>query len=278
MPLLDIKNNDVYEMQNKLADDETMPRGNVLVAEDDKTSQQLIQIILENRGINVKMVEDSEKTVEYITQIHQDNSLDFILMDINMLYKNGIDVIHEIKQYEKLNKIKHTPIIALTANATTRDINLGMDDYLSKPIKYSELLDVLNKYLYKSKQSLKQNDEISKSFTNSLSYSLEDSAKVVGISTEKFTIIFEKFVTNFDDKLSVLKKHIEDENIVELSNVSHSLKGASGNMNITHMYELFKNIEYSSKNKHNLSYREELKQIEEIYLQLQEILKNSKNP
>ena len=278
--LLNIKNTDVGEIQKKLADDDTMFTGNVLVAEDDETSQQLIQIILESRGVNVKMVEDGDKAIEYVTQMHQDNSLDFILMDINMPYKNGIDATYEIKEYEKSNKMKHTPIIALTANAITGDkekyINLGMDDYLSKPIKYPELFDVLDEYLLKTKHSLKQKDEISNSFKNSLSYSLEDSAKVVGISTEKFTTIFEKFVNTFDDKLSVLKKYIKDDNIEELSNTAHSLKGASGNMNITQMYELFKSIEHSSKTNMHSSYENELKQIQEIHLQLQEILKNSK--
>ena len=64
--------------------------------------------------------------------------------------KNGIEALHDIKEYEKSTDIK-VPIIALTANAVGGDrekyIEEGFDDYVAKPIDNEELIKVLRKYL-----------------------------------------------------------------------------------------------------------------------------------
>jgi len=282
LELLGIKNDRTSPLQKKLRDENTLFIGNVLVAEDDETNQQLIQIILESKGVTVKTVNNGEKAVDYVTQLHQDSSLDFILMDINMPIINGIDATKEIKDYETKNNVKHTPIIAFTANAITGDkekyLKLGMDDYLSKPIQYPDLYNILDEYLKRSTQFIQDTPEKKAHARDSFKYSLEESAQIVGISTKKFTVIFEKFVKNFDAKLSALKSHIKEGNQEEVTRSAHSLKGASGNMNITPMYELFKDIELSSKEKIGDSYHVQIKKIQNIHSQLKEILKNTKIP
>ncbi|NQY94672.1 MAG: response regulator, partial [Campylobacteraceae bacterium] len=280
LELMGIKNDKTSPLQKKLRNENTLFSGNVLVAEDDETNQQLIQIILESKGVTVKTVNDGEKAVDYVTQLHQDSSLDFILMDINMPITNGIDATKEIKDYETKNNVKHTPIIAFTANAITGDkekyLKLGMDDYLSKPIQYPDLYNILDEYLKRSAQFIQDTPEKTKQSTNALKYSLKESAELVGLSTEKFTIIFEKFVKNFDAKLTALKSYIIEGNYEEITRTAHSLKGASGNMNVTPMYELFKDIELSSKEKIADSYHTEIEKIENIHSQLREILKKTK--
>jgi len=114
----------------------------ILVAEDNKTNQMLIKILLDDMDIDVIIANDGIET----ENIFKKEKFDMILMDINMPNKNGIDAMLDIK---KLNKF--TPIIALTANATSGDkqkyIDFGFDDYLSKPIEMKNLIIVLNKYL-----------------------------------------------------------------------------------------------------------------------------------
>jgi len=280
LDLLGIKNEKTSPLQKKLRNENTLFSGNVLVAEDDETNQQLIQIILESKGVTVQTVCDGEKAVDYVTQLHQDSSLDFILMDINMPITNGIDATKEIKDYETKNNVKHTPIIAFTANAITGDkekyLKLGMDNYLSKPIQYPDLYNILDEYLKRSTPLIHDTPEKKTHTKNSLKYSLEESAQLVGISTEKFTVIFEKFVKNFAGKFSALKSYIKEGNYEELTRSAHSLKGASGNMNITPMYELFKSIELSSKQKISTSYHTEINKIQNIHSELEEIVKNSK--
>lgn len=83
-----------------------------------------------------------ERYVEY--------SPDIILMDVQMPIMGGIEATIEIRKLDmKLGK--HTPIIALTANTITEErekcLNVGMDEFLSKPIATHKLAEFLNYFL-----------------------------------------------------------------------------------------------------------------------------------
>ncbi len=117
----------------------------ILIAEDNKTNQMLISILLEDMNIDISMANDGVEAVE----IFKKESFDVVLMDINMPNKNGIDAMLEIKEYEK-NQPKKTPIVSLTANATSGDkekyLQEGFDAYLAKPIDNQELVKILQKF------------------------------------------------------------------------------------------------------------------------------------
>ncbi|WP_373001661.1 ATP-binding protein [Sulfurimonas sp.] len=119
-------------------------RGKVLVAEDNKTNQMLIELLLEEIGVECDIVNDGKEALDmYDPKIHQ-----LILMDENMPNMNGITSMHHIRE-------KHGdrcgPIIALTANVMEGDrerfLKEGMDEYLSKPIDETQLYDMLKKFL-----------------------------------------------------------------------------------------------------------------------------------
>jgi len=270
LDVLQIPNNIENTFQEKTNEEGVMFNGNVLIAEDDETNQQLIQILLESKGITVDIVNDGKEAIEFVTKFNKEQSIDFILMDINMPLLDGIKAAKKIKEYETQYKLKHIPIIALTANALIGDkekyLKLGMDNYLSKPIKSLELQNILCKHLRKT-------NDIKK--VSKIHYSFEDSAKLIGISTEKFITIFKKFITNFNDKFNTLKLLIRNNEFDEIRSQAHSLKGASGNLNIMEMYDIFEKIEIHSKDKKTSLYIHELDQIKNIHTQLQEIIKNN---
>jgi CheY-like chemotaxis protein len=73
-------------------------------------------------------------------------------MDINMPEMDGYSATEQIRQWETDGIIhQHIPIIAMTANALTGDeercLEVGMDDYLAKPVKQDELLRVVKQWL-----------------------------------------------------------------------------------------------------------------------------------
>jgi len=76
-------------------------------------------------------------------------------MDIEMPVMDGYTAINKIRQWEAKNKIKTTPIIALTAHALVehrqKSLDAGFTDHLNKPIKKANLLDAIEKYALKSK-------------------------------------------------------------------------------------------------------------------------------
>ena len=119
----------------------------VLVAEDNDINRKLIKRTLENYGIEVYLAKDGEEALNEAKSI----KFDLIFMDIAMPVMDGVESLHAILNYELNTGIKHTPIVALTANALKGDrerfLNEGFDEYVTKPIKSSNIEAILKMFL-----------------------------------------------------------------------------------------------------------------------------------
>ena len=120
--------------------------GNILIVEDNKSNQMLMDILLDELGLNSVIVNDGVEAVDMMKA--KGAEYDLILMDENMPNMNGIEATKIIRTLEN---VKNIPIIAVTANAIKGDrekfLEAGMDDYLSKPINATDLELTLRKYL-----------------------------------------------------------------------------------------------------------------------------------
>jgi CheY-like chemotaxis protein len=71
-------------------------------------------------------------------------------MDIQMPVMNGVIATKEILKYEKLNKLDHTPIVAVTTNTLKGDreryLEAGMDEYIPKPIGLQKFINVVKQF------------------------------------------------------------------------------------------------------------------------------------
>jgi len=116
--------------------------GNVLLAEDVATNQQLIKLALAKVGLEVKVVENGRAALEAALA----EQFDLILMDIQMPVMNGYEATARLRE-----KGICTPIIALTAHAMAGDrekcLQAGCDEYLAKPVELGRLIELLGKYL-----------------------------------------------------------------------------------------------------------------------------------
>ena len=83
---------------------------------------------------------------EAVEHIKKNDSIDLVLMDIRMPKLNGYDATRQIKQLKPL-----LPVISITAYAMSEDesksIEAGCDMYVSKPIRPSQLLTLLNEFV-----------------------------------------------------------------------------------------------------------------------------------
>ncbi len=120
----------------------------VLLAEDNAVNQTLAKRLLEKRGYLVFAVGDGRAAVEAFEKDH----FDVVLMDIQMPEMDGFEATARIREKEKTLG-GHIPIIALTANALKGDqercLAAGMDGYISKPIRTSELLEAIENLVMK---------------------------------------------------------------------------------------------------------------------------------
>jgi two-component system, sensor histidine kinase and response regulator len=116
------------------------------VAEDNKVNQTLLTRLLEKRGHRVRVVGDGREAVQAVSE----ENYDLVLMDVQMPIMDGLEATIAIREAET-NGLKQQPIVALTAHAMKGDsdkcIAAGMNGYLSKPIRPSELDAVLQIYI-----------------------------------------------------------------------------------------------------------------------------------
>ncbi len=118
----------------------------ILIDEDNLINQKVAKMTLEKLGHIVDLAENGEIAVEKFLA----NEYDIILMDVQMPVMNGIDATRQIRKIEEaINKSKGIRIVAMTANVMKQDkeeyLASGMDDFVSKPFKINELINILEK-------------------------------------------------------------------------------------------------------------------------------------
>jgi len=132
---------------------ENKHRSRVLLVEDNAVNQTLAVRLLEKRGYSVIVAGNGLEAVEAF----ENNSIDVVLMDIQMPEMDGFEATAAIRAKEKLTG-GHVPIIAMTAHALKSDqercIGAGMDGYVSKPIRTSELFSTIESTLQKGNPAL----------------------------------------------------------------------------------------------------------------------------
>jgi DNA-binding response OmpR family regulator len=110
----------------------------ILIVEDDSGISKSLKLYLENSNFEVSIHETGEWVHEKIEEVCPD----LIILDINLPVKDGISICEEVRES------KGTPIIMLTARNSEMDrikaLEIGADDYISKPFSPRELLARIN--------------------------------------------------------------------------------------------------------------------------------------
>lgn len=125
----------------------------VLLAEDNRVNQKLALHLLNGLGCAVAVANNGREAVE----AYQQATFDLVLMDVQMPEINGLQATTRIREIESKSG-RRTPIVALTAHAINGDrerfLAAGMDEYVAKPIRISELCRAMNAALASSAAAL----------------------------------------------------------------------------------------------------------------------------
>jgi CheY-like chemotaxis protein len=118
----------------------------ILVAEDNRINMMIIKEMLQKLGITVVQAVNGVEALEKFKNQH----IDLVFMDVHMPEMDGIQATIIIRALEDDRKNK-IPIIALTADAMPGDkencLNIGMNEYITKPYNKNIIIDYLKKYL-----------------------------------------------------------------------------------------------------------------------------------
>ena len=111
---------------------------NILVCDDDKEIVKAIEIYLKKQGYNVYKAYNGNECLEIL----KNNNISLIILDIMMPEKDGMETLNEIREEYNL------PVIMLSAKSEDQDkiegLNLGADDYVTKPFNPLELIARVN--------------------------------------------------------------------------------------------------------------------------------------
>ncbi len=132
-----------------------------LVVEDNAMNQEMIVRILKSMGIDSDTADNGQIGVEKFMK----SRYDMVFMDIQMPVMNGVAATKGMLEYEALNHLDHTPIVAVTTNALKGDreryLKAGMDEYIPKPIDTHKFVTVIKQF-YATKEPMTQSITIVK--------------------------------------------------------------------------------------------------------------------
>ena len=121
----------------------------VLIADDDDEIRDLLEFDVSRSGYAVDCAKDGQEALDKVAA-SEPGDYDAVLMDIQMPVMNGYESAQAIRNLSD-PKLANIPIIAMTANAFSEDIqaakDAGMNDHISKPIDVSKMMETLKKIL-----------------------------------------------------------------------------------------------------------------------------------
>lgn len=124
----------------------------ILIIEDDDVIGTGLKYYLDAEDYEVYLAKNAKESLSIINNI---NDLNIILLDINLPDMSGFDL------FKKIKEIKNIPIIFLTANdleiSIVRGLDMGADDYITKPFKARELISRINAVLRRNGNSNREN-------------------------------------------------------------------------------------------------------------------------
>ena len=128
--------------------------GRILVVDDNATNRLVLKAMLNKPGVRCDFVEDGQQAVDAITR---GMAPDLVLMDCQMPVMDGYQATLQIRRWETEHARPRLPIVALTASAFEDDrqhcLEVGMDDFLAKPIDIEKLTATLGRWLAGSSET-----------------------------------------------------------------------------------------------------------------------------
>jgi two-component system sensor histidine kinase/response regulator len=224
-------------------------RPRLLVAEDNLVNQKVALAMLERLGYATDLALNGVEAVDRVSR----NNYAAVLMDCQMPEMDGYEATIAIREREQAHALDRTPIVAMTAAAMEGDkqrcIAAGMDDYLSKPVKLSELHSVLQRWIAKSPVS---DHRVLEGQVGGEPVHL-DPARVAELRelTDKsnqdgFSVIASAFLEDGPERLAALEQALANHDAKTVRWEAHALKGAAANVGATTLSSMCQEMEFAA--------------------------------
>lgn len=210
----------------------------ILMVEDNLINQKVVVKTLQKKGYQCDLAANGEEAIKAVLE----HGYDIIFMDCQMPVMDGYQATRRIRELEKSEK--RIKIVAMTAYAMEGDkekcIEAGMDDYLTKPMDFDEVIRHIENIKIDEKSNL--DADIWTPFKNVF---MDKS----GLDEEETANIFNEFEKIFENQIELLEKASQNRDFESIQNIAHQIKGSAANLRIETIKELAEHLEINAINK-----------------------------
>jgi nitrogen-specific signal transduction histidine kinase/DNA-binding response OmpR family regulator/HPt (histidine-containing phosphotransfer) domain-containing protein len=238
-----------------------------MVVDDDETNRFVLKTVLLKSGARVITARNGEEAID----LFRSNAIELILMDCQMPVMDGFEASKLIQEKAVELSRKKPCIIALTADATqsTKQLckEVGMDDYLTKPLEFGRLQRVIDNWLPGSglqiishHQQPEHEDRMKFCGDGEFQGVQIDSRVLERLKRNigNVSSVIKVFLGSMSNRLDDLKKAVDNSDYEEIRRISHTLKGSSSQFGAIYMSNLCHQAE-------NLAKSERLENINALY-------------
>jgi signal transduction histidine kinase/HPt (histidine-containing phosphotransfer) domain-containing protein len=217
----------------------------VLVLEDRPINQTVIRKQLAAFGITCVLAPNGLKALEILAG----QPFDLILCDCSMPEMNGYDFTRELRRRESaVCDSRHVPVVALTANAFREDVEksveVGMDDFVRKPLTMARLAAVLARWLTASDSPALGAETASVA----PAISLGDLAEIIGSNEPKsLDPVLEEFMTVAGISLAEVAAAVADGDVVRITAAAHGARGEARCTAATRLADVYARLDTATK-------------------------------
>ncbi|VWX56682.1 Sensory/regulatory protein RpfC [Sphingorhabdus sp. 109] len=225
----------------------------VLVADDNRTNQMVLETILSNVGHEVIVVDDGEEALEQL----EHGAFQIVFLDVNMPVMGGIECCRLWRQIE--GPRNHIPIIGLTADSTEETekkcLDAGMDLRITKPIEATEVLEVIA-----TQTGHQVSEQPAETFSDPLGVVSNFDSKLrrpeppavdptqldylLSIGDEAFVnSIIEAYLEDTGEILAAFRKSVEDGSVEDFRFHAHAFKSGASNVGASYLVETCSKLE-----------------------------------
>jgi two-component system, sensor histidine kinase and response regulator len=218
----------------------------VLVAEDSPVNQKVALRLLERRGHEATVVDNGREALTALDE----GAFDLVLMDVQMPEMDGIEATRAIRARERESG-GHVPIVAMTAGALAEDrercLEVGMDAFLTKPVRSAELYRVIEEAATAGTPHGQESETMSESTSlpdpGFSAFDLSRALRQVEGDEEILRELAETFLEQEPRLMETMRDSARTGEARELRRAAHTLKGSAAVFAATPVMEASQQVE-----------------------------------
>ncbi len=247
-----------------------LPRLRILLTEDSQINQRLVLGLLERQRHHVVVANNGQEALERLAS----SSFDIVLMDVQMPIMDGLEATRSIRKLEK-QQGGHIPIIAMTAHAMKGDrercLAAGMDQYLSKPIRARQLVDMLALVTAQEALPIEVPEPLVPSVTSDV-VDWSEALRSAGGDRRLLGEIVEAFLEESPRLIKSMHDAVEQGDMKTLERAAHTLKSSARYFGASHASETAFRLEVMGRDRQLPHVADGLAELEEELTNLTQVL------